>query len=152
MFVLLVLGGLVILYALLTLVVTISFWTIAVDQVTELIYVVLETGRYPASAMPQPLRTLITYVPHRVYFHRAGRGAAGPGDHGRSVVVLGVCRWVAGAVDLVLEGGGAALRQRVVVVVTGEKPQIGSCACTIWNPATTQALLPSPTSQQHRVK
>ena len=62
LFVLLALGGLVILYALLTLVVTISFWAVAVDQVTELIYVLLETGRYPASAMPQPLRTLITYI------------------------------------------------------------------------------------------
>ena len=62
LFVLLVLGGLVILYSLLTLVVTFSFWVVEVDQVTELIYVLLETGRYPASAMPQPLRTLITYV------------------------------------------------------------------------------------------
>ena len=62
LFILLVLGGLVILYALLTLMVTFVFWAVEVDEVLELIYLFIETGRYPASALPQPMRGIITFI------------------------------------------------------------------------------------------
>jgi ABC-2 type transport system permease protein len=62
LFIALALGGLVILYALLTLMVTFSFWAVETGEIMQLIYLLLETGRYPAPTLPQPMRTIVTFI------------------------------------------------------------------------------------------
>jgi ABC-2 type transport system permease protein len=62
LFIALMLGGLVILYALLTLMVVCAFWAVETGEVMQLIYVLLETGRYPAPTLPQPMRAILTFI------------------------------------------------------------------------------------------
>jgi ABC-2 type transport system permease protein len=62
LFALLVLSGLLILYGALTLLVTIAFWAVETDAFGEVIFALLEIGRYPASALPEPVRAIVTFI------------------------------------------------------------------------------------------
>lgn len=41
---------------------TIAFWTVAIDNIHELFFAFFDTGKYPASAFPEPLRGIILFV------------------------------------------------------------------------------------------
>jgi ABC-2 type transport system permease protein len=62
LFALLVLSGLVIVYAALTLLASIAFWAVETDALGEVIFALLEIGRYPASALPEPVRAIVTFI------------------------------------------------------------------------------------------
>ena len=58
----LVLVGVVMMYSVVVLLATLSFWVVNVNNLTELFFGFLEMGRYPASAFPEPMRIVISFV------------------------------------------------------------------------------------------
>lgn len=62
LFVLMMLSGFVTLYAAITLLITVAFWAIATSELGDIVFAFLELGRYPAGAIPQPVRTIITFI------------------------------------------------------------------------------------------
>lgn len=62
LFVALVAGALLLLYAALTMLGTLAFWVVEVESFGELVFALLEVGRFPATALPEPLRAIMTFV------------------------------------------------------------------------------------------
>ena len=62
LFILIALSAIVMLYAILTMLATIAFWTVSVDNIHELFFAFLDTAKYPASAFPEPLHGIILFV------------------------------------------------------------------------------------------
>jgi ABC-2 type transport system permease protein len=62
LFLLLLASGLLIAYALWMLLVTTAFWLVRVDNISELLAIVYETGRFPVSAFSRPVQNLLTFV------------------------------------------------------------------------------------------
>ncbi|BCX04344.1 MAG: hypothetical protein KatS3mg053_2282 [Candidatus Roseilinea sp.] len=62
LFVLLVLGGLLMVYSALVMLGTLAFWVVEVESFGEMVFALLEVGRYPATALPEPLRAIMTFV------------------------------------------------------------------------------------------
>jgi ABC-2 type transport system permease protein len=61
-FFLLVIGALVMMYATLTIMGTLSFWVTETHVMFEVVYALLEMGRVPAAALPEPMRVILTFV------------------------------------------------------------------------------------------
>ena len=62
LFILVCIGGMVLLYSAMTLLSTLSFWLVDITNIDEFIVGFLEAGRFPADAFPEPVRGLITFV------------------------------------------------------------------------------------------
>jgi ABC-2 type transport system permease protein len=62
LFVLLVLGGLLLLYAALIMLGTLAFWVVETEHFGELVFAILEVGRFPSAALPEPLRAIMTFI------------------------------------------------------------------------------------------
>jgi ABC-2 type transport system permease protein len=62
LFVLLVLGGLLLVYSALVMLGTLAFWVVEVESFGEIVFALLEIGRFPAAALPEPLRAIMTFV------------------------------------------------------------------------------------------
>lgn len=62
MFLVLVFGAMLLLYALLVMLGTLAFWTTETRGFTEIVFAILEIGRFPAAALPEPLRAIITFI------------------------------------------------------------------------------------------
>ena len=62
LFIVLLLSGGVIIYSLCLLLITTSFWFVKVDNITEVIFTMYETGRVPATVFSGWIRILITFV------------------------------------------------------------------------------------------
>jgi ABC-2 type transport system permease protein len=62
MFVFMVIGALVLLYSLLIIFGTLAFWSHEVRGFTELIFALIEIGRFPVAALPEPVRAIMTFV------------------------------------------------------------------------------------------
>ncbi len=62
LFVLLVLGGLLLVCALLSMLATLAFWVVEIEGFGEMVFALLEIGRYPAAALPEPLRAIVTFI------------------------------------------------------------------------------------------
>lgn len=62
LFVLLVLGALLLLYSLLIMLGTLAFWVVQVESFGEVVFGLLEVGRYPSAALPEPLRAIMTFI------------------------------------------------------------------------------------------
>ncbi len=62
LFVLLIIGALLLLYSALTMLGTLAFWVVEVESFGEIVFALLEIGRYPAAALPEPLRAIMTFI------------------------------------------------------------------------------------------
>jgi ABC-2 type transport system permease protein len=62
LFVLLALGAMVLLYAVMAILGTLVFWSHEIRGFAEIIYALLEIGRYPTTALPEPLRAVMTFI------------------------------------------------------------------------------------------
>ena len=57
-----VITALIIVYSLLILIVTTSFWFVDVKNMVEFIYILFQAGRFPITVYPQPVRFILTFV------------------------------------------------------------------------------------------
>ena len=55
-------SAIVMLYAIMTMLSTVAFWTVAIDNIHELFFAFFDAAKYPASAFPEPLRGIILFV------------------------------------------------------------------------------------------
>lgn len=62
LFVLLVIGALLLVYSALVMLGTLAFWVVETESFGEIVFALLEIGRYPAAALPEPLRVIMTFV------------------------------------------------------------------------------------------
>jgi ABC-2 type transport system permease protein len=62
LFVLLFAGALLLLYSLLITLGTLAFWTHEINGFAEIVYALLEVGRVPAQALPEPVRAIMTFI------------------------------------------------------------------------------------------
>jgi ABC-2 type transport system permease protein len=62
LFALLFAGALLLLYSLLIMLGTLAFWTHEINGFAEIIYALLDVGRVPAQALPEPVRAIMTFI------------------------------------------------------------------------------------------
>lgn len=62
LFVVMILSGAVIVYALWLMMVSLAFWFVKIDNITELFYAFYEAGRYPVTIYRGWIRALLTFV------------------------------------------------------------------------------------------
>ena len=62
LFVLLVFSALLLVYSALVMLGTLAFWVVEIESFGEIVYALLEIGRYPSAALPEPVRTIMTFV------------------------------------------------------------------------------------------
>ncbi len=62
LFIILLFAGLLILYSLVLMLMTLAFWFVRVENLLTLLQVIWETGRYPVSAYQGVVRLILTYV------------------------------------------------------------------------------------------
>jgi ABC-2 type transport system permease protein len=62
LFLLLLLCGVVIMYAILALLLTTSFWLVRVENITEVFHALFAAGRFPVSAFPRWMRMVFTAI------------------------------------------------------------------------------------------
>jgi len=62
LFALLVIGALLLVYSALVMLGTLAFWVVQVESFGEVVYGLLEIGRFPNTALPEPVRTIMTFV------------------------------------------------------------------------------------------
>jgi ABC-2 type transport system permease protein len=62
LFVLLVTGALLLLYSALIMLGTLAFWVVEVESFGEIVFALLEIGRFPTAALPEPLRVIMTFI------------------------------------------------------------------------------------------
>ena len=55
-------AAIIILYSIMVLLASITFWAVQMDNIHDLFYGFFEAAKYPASAFPQPVRFIITFV------------------------------------------------------------------------------------------
>ncbi len=55
-------SALVILYSLWVMLITTAFWFVQVDSIMEFVFAIFETGRFPVTVYPAPLRFLFTFI------------------------------------------------------------------------------------------
>lgn len=55
-------GAVILLYSAMIILGTISFWAVDVTNIDEFIVGFLEAGRYPATAFPEPVRSIISFI------------------------------------------------------------------------------------------
>jgi ABC-2 type transport system permease protein len=62
LFVLLVLGALLMLYSAIIMLGTVAFWVVEVESFADMVFALLEIGRFPVAALPEPLRVIMTFI------------------------------------------------------------------------------------------
>ena len=62
LFFLIGLCAIVMVYSILTMLSTVAFWTVAIDNIHELFFAFLDAAKYPASAFPEPLHGIIMFI------------------------------------------------------------------------------------------
>lgn len=62
LFLLIGLCAIIMVYSILTMLSTVAFWTVAIDNIHELFFAFLDAAKYPASAFPEPLRGIILFI------------------------------------------------------------------------------------------
>jgi ABC-2 type transport system permease protein len=62
LFLLLCAGAAMLLYSAMTILGTLAFWAVDINNIDEFVVSSLEAGRYPASAFPEPVRLIISFV------------------------------------------------------------------------------------------
>jgi ABC-2 type transport system permease protein len=61
-FVVMILSGMVIVYSIWLIMVSLAFWFVKIDNITELFYAFYEAGRYPVTIYRGVVRTLLTFI------------------------------------------------------------------------------------------
>jgi ABC-2 type transport system permease protein len=62
LFIALFVAAAIILYSIMVMLASITFWAVQMDNIQELFFAFFEAAKYPASAFPQPVRFIITFI------------------------------------------------------------------------------------------